>query len=283
VRSEAVPARVRAALLVGSAAACGEATPRTEIAIEVPSASGDARVSPSTSAVADTCDGQTLRRAPVLNRLSAVHRSAFSIIAAVAAVGCSTTGGSTSVATSSAQAVGSAFDRRHAPSPDMADVPRLEAIDANARDKMISRIPTSSPTGDTLVGTETGVDLPDGGTDTYPPKKKRTDKHVLRLDIVERPSASTEKMLRSSVYYPLVQHCRGPDGAILPGESIELKFLIDGNGHIEPTSVKASAKDPRFQAASECMVRELIAAPFRAPTVAHGATTNVTALVPPID
>jgi hypothetical protein len=134
---------------------------------------------------------------------------------------------------------------------------------------MLARIPTSSPTGETLVGGETGIDAPDAGTDTFPPKKKRTDKHVLRLDIVERPSASTEKMLRASVYYPLVQHCRDPDGAILPGESIELHFLIDGNGHIEPTSVTASAKDPKYQAASECMVRELIAAPFRAPAVAH--------------
>lgn len=215
-----------------------------------------------------------------------MHRLRFAwIVVAAAASGCTTSGGAaTASATSSARSVGSAFDRRLAPSPDMADVPRLDAIDPDARDKMIARIPANPAAPDSLVGTETGVDLPDGGTtDTFPPKKKRTDKHVLRLDIVERPSASTEKMLRASVYYPLVQHCRGPDGEILPGESIELKFMIDGNGHIEPTSVIASAKEPRFQPASECMVRELIAAPFRAPTVAHGATTKVTALVPPID
>lgn len=210
------------------------------------------------------------------------------IIAAVVFVGasaCSTHSDdlASASATSSAQAVGSVFDRRRAPSPDMADVQRLEAFDAAARAAMLARIPSAPSPGETLVGTDTGLDTPDGGTDTYPVRKKRPDKRVLRLDIVERPSASTEKMLRSSVYWPLVQHCRAADGTILPGESIELKFMIDGNGHIEPTSVTASAKDPRFQAASECMVRELIAAPFRAPTVAHGATTNVTALVPPVD
>lgn len=204
-------------------------------------------------------------------------------LAAIVVAGCASGGGSAPSSTSSAQPVGSAFDRRSAPSPDMADVARLGAVDERARDAMLARIPTASPAGESLVGTDTGVDVPDGGTDTYPVKKRRPDKHVLRLDIVERPSASTEKMLRSSVYYPLVQHCRAPDGSILPGESIELKFMIDGNGHIEPTSVTASAKDPKYQAASECMVRELIAAPFRAPTVAHGATTKVTALVPPVD
>lgn len=209
-------------------------------------------------------------------------RALLAVVAALA-VGCTTAGGAAATSTSSAQPVGSAFDRRLAPRPDMADVPRLSALDEKARADMLARIPSAAPPGESLVGSETGVDLPDGGTDTFPPRKKRTEKHVMRLDIVDRPSASTEKMLRSGVYWPLVQHCRGPDGEILPGESIELHFLIDGNGHIEATSVTASAKDPRFQAASECMVRELIAAPFRAPTVAHGATTNVTALVPPID
>jgi hypothetical protein len=184
----------------------------------------------------------------------------------------------------SAQPVGSVFDRRHAPSPDMADVPRLEEVDAKARDAMLAHIPKADADADSLVGTETGVDMPDGGTtDTYPPRKKSDKQRVLGLAIVERPSSSTEKMLRATVYWALVQHCRAPDGSILPGESIELKFRIDGNGHIEPTSVSASAKDPKYQAASECMVRELIAAPFRAPTVAHGATTNVVALVPPVD
>jgi len=236
-----------------------------------------------------------LRPTPRLNRLSPVVRSrparnvavvaisACTAITIACAAACADTTGTASSATSSAQAVGSAFDRRRAPSPDMADVQRLEAVDAAARAAMLARIPSTGAPGESLVGTETGLDTPDGGTDTYPVRKKRPDKRVLRLDIVERPSASTEKMLRSSVYWPLVQHCRAPDGTILPGESIELRFMIDGNGHIEPTSVNASAKDPRFQAASECMVRELIAAPFRAPAVAHGATTNVTALVPPID
>ena len=94
---------------------------------------------------------------------------------------------------------------------------------------------------------------------------------------------SIERECRAQVYWPLVDRCRDTRGAILPPEVVTLHFLIDSDGAIVSSSIQATATDARWDAAAECMRRELSALPFHAPASVRGAVTRVAATVPSID
>ncbi len=158
--------------------------------------------------------------------------------------------------------------------------------------------PSATPTGPdggTRVGTETGVpddsrkgpSEPDGGVDASA-RTKGTGKRIKiaegSLDVSEGiPSPAVERAARAQLYYPLVQRCRGPDGQILPPDTVVLRFRIDVDGYIVPASISAIAEDSRYEAAANCMQRELSAAAFRAPAAARGVATIVNATVPSVD
>ena len=104
--------------------------------------------------------------------------------------------------------------------------------------------------------------------------------------VVVEPGMSTpsiERAARAQIYWPLVQHCRDPEGAILPPEVVHLAFQIDRDGYIVPSTVVAVPKEPRFGDAARCMARELSMATFRAPAAARGLLQNVSTDVPSVD
>jgi len=152
---------------------------------------------------------------------------------------------------------------------------------------------STGPDGGTLVGTETGVAAEDpgasgtndGGVDASASKGTRgptiaEGKPEVHAGI---PSHAVERAARAQLYHPLVKRCRDVDGKILPPDAIELRFNIDVDGTIVPTSISALAVDARHQAAANCMLRELSATPFRAPAASRGVVTTVTATVPSVD
>ncbi|MDI1429866.1 hypothetical protein QHF89_10175 [Polyangium sorediatum] len=152
---------------------------------------------------------------------------------------------------------------------------------------------STGPDGGTLVGTETGVrdeaqstaEGLDGGLDASAPRLgKRMQIQEGSLDVHEGiPSPAVERAARAQLYYPLVTRCRGADGKLLPPDTIVLRFKIDVDGYIVPSSISASGAEARYEAAANCMQRELSAAAFRAPAAARGVATWVNATVPSVD
>lgn len=160
-----------------------------------------------------------------------------------------------------------------------------------------SATPTG-PDGGTLVGTETGVREQareaggglDGGVDAAAASAaisrvgKRIQIQEGSPDVHEGiPSSAVERAARAQLYYPLVTRCRGADGKVLPPDTIVLRFKIDVDGYIVPSSISTSGTEPRYEAAANCMQRELSAAGFRAPAAARGVATWVNATVPSVD
>ena len=160
-----------------------------------------------------------------------------------------------------------------------------------------SRAPSTGPDGGTLVGTETGVrdeareastDL-DGGADAS--SSSSSPRAAKRIQIQEGspevhegiPSPAVERAARAQLYHPLVTRCRDEGGKILPPDTIVLRFKIDVDGYIVSSSISTSATEPRYEAAANCMQRELSAAAFRAPAAARGVATWVNATVPSVD
>lgn len=144
-----------------------------------------------------------------------------------------------------------------------------------------------APDGGTLVGTNTGIkeepkivaEVPDGGA-----RIKRASIEEGKPDVaVGIPSPAVERAARAQLYHPLVMRCRDADGKILPPDAVTLRFKIDTDGYIVPTSISAVAADSKHEAAAACMRRELSAAAFQAPASARGVAAMVNATVPSVD
>ncbi|WP_156040642.1 hypothetical protein [Chondromyces apiculatus] len=139
--------------------------------------------------------------------------------------------------------------------------------------------------GRTRIGTPTptpGADEPALNVAHQSPPRSR----VVLGDVTLAGSMSSpaiEKAARAQIYWTLVQRCRGPDGAILPPDSVALSFDLDEGGSLIPTRIEATAADPRHEEAAECMRRELAGLAFRVPAGARGQTTPVNATVPSVD
>jgi len=149
----------------------------------------------------------------------------------------------------------------------------------------------TGPDGRTLVGTNTDARPDEHGPDEPSPEKSlaaRADKRISieegELDVsVGIPSPALERAARAQLYHPLVMRCRRPDGNILPPDAIVLRFRIDSEGYLVPSSITASAAESKYEDAANCMRRELSAATFRAPAAARGVPSKVTATVPSVD
>ncbi|MDC0742103.1 hypothetical protein [Polyangium mundeleinium] len=148
---------------------------------------------------------------------------------------------------------------------------------------------STGPDGGTLVGAETGVRdetrATTEGLDASAPRMgKRMQIQGGSPDVHEGiPSPAVERAARAQLYYPLVTRCRGVDGKILPPDTIVLRFKIDVDGYLVSSSISASGTEARYEAAANCMQRELSAAAFRAPAAARGVATWVNATVPSVD
>jgi hypothetical protein len=182
--------------------------------------------------------------------------------------------------------------------PDVGGARTTLTPDPAALDEILAAAPRASakptgPDGGTLVGVATGAEgdaPPDASTpvaDAGPAPegaKKKARVNVGDLEVqLGLTSASTERAARAQLYYPLTMRCRDRDGKILPPDAITLRFNIDADGYIVPSSISASAADPRHEDAANCMRRELGAATFRAPRSERGESTHVNATIPSVD
>ncbi|UQA59409.1 hypothetical protein [Polyangium aurulentum] len=165
--------------------------------------------------------------------------------------------------------------------------------DKAALDEILAAAPRlaarpTGPDGGTLVGTSTdaGAEPADVAAPAPMPNAPVAE------PVVEEgkpevqpglPSSSIERAARAQLYYPLVTRCKDRDGKILPPDSIELRFRIDADGYVVPSSISAIAIDPRHEDAAHCMRRELGLVTFRAPASARGVGTWVNATVPSVD
>ncbi len=182
------------------------------------------------------------------------------------------------------------LSRSAAPGPSVRSVPALSGppIEA-ARRELLARVPSSLPPSSdspSLLGTDTHEPLVDGGEETSPAAKDggaKMESHVSMVARPGRPGAAVEKLLRATVYFDLVNRCRDKSGAILPPEAIVVGFEVDANGAIIDGTIQAAPKDPNYEAAAECMIRELTASSFRAPPATKGESTTVTMPVPSVD
>ncbi len=177
------------------------------------------------------------------------------------------------------------------PVPTLADRAALDEILAAAPPKPT---PAQRPSGAdagadraALLGTDTGVRGDAGTTTEAPPSGEPPRRARIQVGkVVVEPgmsSPSIERAARAQLYWPLVQRCRDPEGAILPKEVVHLTFQIDRDGYLLPATILAVPREPRFADAARCMARELATATFRAPAAARGLQQNVGMDVPSVD
>ncbi|NUP04780.1 MAG: hypothetical protein HOW73_01835 [Polyangiaceae bacterium] len=114
------------------------------------------------------------------------------------------------------------------------------------------------------------------------PKKPEVAVMQLQPDL-KASNAGTERDLRRALYFPLVSQCRDEDGQVLPPESVELDFRVDGRGMIDRSSVRARAERPEHEAAARCMVRLVRTTDARFGPVRLDEPIEVHALVPSVD
>ena len=167
----------------------------------------------------------------------------------------------------------------------------LTSADPLALADLLRQVPTSTPgptdpDGGTLIGSETGVP----GTaapvtvEDAPHRTKQVSVQLGALNVqAVMASPAIEREARAQLYYPLVSRCKGLDGKILPPDAVLLELTIDEEGYILHQNTVATAQDPQYKAAAECMRRELLALPFRGPAGARGVPAQVKITLPSID
>lgn len=148
---------------------------------------------------------------------------------------------------------------------------------------------STAPNGATLIGTET--DVKEDGPSENALSTKGSGNKAKKSPVVEGgavevqalPAHAAERLSRAQVYHRLVMRCRDTDGRILPPDAIVLRFRIDEEGNIVPSSISAVAADKRHEAAANCMRRELSAVAFRGPAAFRGTSTSLRATIPSVD
>jgi hypothetical protein len=135
----------------------------------------------------------------------------------------------------------------------------------------------------------TGADGTLIGTRSEAPSSSASAAKPLDVSLVEmQPNLKasnhgTERDLRATLYFDLVEQCRDEDGQVLPAEAVELEFRVDPRGVIDRSSVRASAARPEHEAAARCMVRVVRTADARFAPPRLDEPTRVRAVVPSID
>jgi len=165
--------------------------------------------------------------------------------------------------------------------------------DPGALDELLAAAPMdrpgpTGPDGGTLVGTSTGK-RGDAGIAPEPSDVEEADAGRAVLEagkVLVQPGLSSfaiERALRAQIYWPLVQKCRGPEGEMLPPDTVTLVFTVRSDGTVDPASVAATTEQRRYDKAAECMVREFSAIPFRGPPASVGGDSRVVATLPSVD
>lgn len=167
----------------------------------------------------------------------------------------------------------------------------MGSIDPGALDDLLAATPKLHPgptaaDGGTTIGATTGV--PEGSASAIvPPPTEATAaaRVVVGAPTVQAPMANPaiERAARAQLYWNLVQRCRDKDGKILPADAIAMRFTIDLDGYISPSSIVAQAASAEHADAAHCMRRELSTATFRAPAATWGHLGEVRVTLPSVD
>ena len=167
----------------------------------------------------------------------------------------------------------------------------MGSVDPSALEDLIAATPKLAPSstavdGGPVIGATTGV--PEGSASAIepPPAEAPAKPRVLMgAATVQAGMANPtiERAARAQLYWNLVQRCRDKEGKILPPDAIAMRFLIDIDGYIAPSSIVARAASAEHADAAHCMRRELSTATFRAPAATWGHVGEVRATLPSVD
>ncbi len=156
-------------------------------------------------------------------------------------------------------------------------------VDPAALRDTLSRVPAPLPptsASGTLVGTDTGLPA----TTASPTTDAGNDSVLLDLRTKLEPSnAGTERDLRATLYFDLVERCRDDKGQHLPPESVQVRFRVDARGQIDRASVQTKPLSPAFGAAAECMARVIRTSDARFTPARLGQPIAISAKVPSVD
>jgi len=157
----------------------------------------------------------------------------------------------------------------------------LTSTAGGAASALIAHVPTAlpptSPSG-SLVGT-----LASGSAGAASASSVSGVSIVQMQADMKASNAGSERDLRASLYFDLVDQCRDEDGGILPPEAIEIEFRVDARGTIDRSSVRATALSPEHENAARCMVRVIRTADARFAPARLDEPTRVKARVPSVD
>jgi hypothetical protein len=167
----------------------------------------------------------------------------------------------------------------------------MGSIDPSALEDLIAAAPKPAPLapiadGGPSIGAVTGVpEASESAIEPPPPAAKATPRVIMGAATVqvEMANPTIERAARAQLYWNLVQRCRDKEGKILPPDAISMRFLIDIDGYIAPSSIVARATSPAHADAAHCMRRELSTATFRAPAATWGHMGEVRATLPSVD
>jgi hypothetical protein len=155
-------------------------------------------------------------------------------------------------------------------------------VDARARAEIVSHalsaLPATSASG-TIIGTDTGRE----GHEPPVPEESETASLVALLPTFKPSNAGLERDLRGTLYFDLVDACRGPGGAPLPPEAVLVVFRVDPKGQIDRASVQATALDRAHAEAARCMVRVVRSSEARFTPPRTDKPIEIHAKVPSVD
>jgi hypothetical protein len=220
----------------------------------------------------------------------------LSLLPFVAGAGCARPDDEAPAASSSARAAASGSSSswsREALAPrggaaDPVDPAVMGSIDPGALDDLIAAAPKApaSASARPAIGADTGLPAAAASAvEPPPPEPKRSPRVIVGEPTTQPPMAtpSIERAARAQLYWNLVQRCRDKDGKILPADAIALRFVVDTDGYITPSSIVARPSSAAHADAARCMRRELSTATFRGPAASWGHPGEVHATVPSVD
>ena len=164
----------------------------------------------------------------------------------------------------------------------------MGSVDPGALDDLIAAAPkpAASAVAAPKIGGDTGISSGKAGAvELPPPPTTRTPRVVVGTPTMQPAMANPaiERAARAQLYWNLVQRCRDKNGKILPPDAILMRFNIDADGYITPSSIVARATAAEHADAAHCMQRELSTATFRAPAATWGHIGAVHATLPSVD
>jgi hypothetical protein len=196
------------------------------------------------------------------------------------ACGDSTTAVPTAAPTGTPGTVVSALSRANA---DAAPHASSLTVDPAALRDVLARVPAPLPptsASGTLVGTDTRLPA----SSATPTTDGAGESVLLDLRTKLAPSnAGSERDLRATLYFDLVDRCRDDKGQHLPPESVMVRFRVDAHGQIDRASVQTRPLAPAFAAAAECMARVIRTSDARFTPARLGQPIAVSAKVPSVD